>query len=74
MPHCQFTGHTDHTGNTGMKPYLAHTPQPDDPPPGEPDEPDGPPIGDPPPEPFEASQSNGHGLRPADPTQRSCAV
>ncbi|RQH08483.1 hypothetical protein [Paraburkholderia dinghuensis] len=38
------------------KPWLAHTPQPDEPPPGEP-EPGGPPIGDPPPEPDEQPRS-----------------
>ena len=38
-------------------PRLAHTPQPDEPPPGEPDEPSGPPIGDPPPEPDELPHS-----------------
>ncbi|WP_167760013.1 hypothetical protein [Paraburkholderia pallida] len=37
-------------------PWLAHTPQPDDPPPGEPD---APPIGDPPPEPGEAPRADG---------------
>lgn len=38
-------------------PRLAHTPQPDEPPPGDPDEPSGPPIGDPPPEPDELPHS-----------------
>ena len=37
--------------------WLAHTPQPDDPPPIEPGEPDAPPIGDPPPEPGEVPHS-----------------
>jgi len=40
-------------------PSSAHTPQPDEPPPGEPDEPNGPPIGDPPPEPDELPHSKG---------------
>jgi len=37
--------------------WIAHTPQPDDPPPPGPDEPDTPPIGDPPPEPGEVPHS-----------------
>ena len=41
-------------------PWRAHTPQPDDPPPGEPDTPDVPPIGDPPPGPGEVPQSHPH--------------
>jgi hypothetical protein len=40
-------------------PWLAHTPQPDDPPPGEPDAPDEPPVGDPPPEPDEVPHFRG---------------
>jgi len=36
-----------------VKPWLAHTPQPDEPPPDQPDEPDVPPIGDPPEPPGE---------------------
>lgn len=36
--------------------WCAHTPQPDEPPPG-PGEPDTPPIGDPPPEPGEVPHS-----------------
>lgn len=44
--------------NAREKPRHAHTPQPDEPPPGEP-EPDGPPIGDPPPEPDELPRSKG---------------
>jgi hypothetical protein len=39
------------------KPRLAHTPQPDEPPPDEPGEPDAPPIGDPPPQPGEVPHS-----------------
>ncbi|HKT97544.1 MAG TPA: hypothetical protein VJS30_13565 [Paraburkholderia sp.] len=39
-------------------PWLAHTPQPDEPP-NEPGEPDTPPIGDPPPDPGEAPRSDG---------------
>jgi hypothetical protein len=45
-------------GSLLFKPSSAHTPQPDDPPPGEPDGPDVPPIGDPPPEPDEAPRSS----------------
>ncbi|WP_042337666.1 hypothetical protein [Paraburkholderia ferrariae] len=48
-----------------VRPWLAHTPQPDDPPPGEPGGPDTPPIGDPPPEPGEVPRSGGP--RPASP-------
>ncbi|WP_233862660.1 hypothetical protein [Paraburkholderia adhaesiva] len=44
--------------SASAKPWLAHTPQPDEPPPGEP-EPGGPPIGDPPPEPDEEPHSKG---------------
>ncbi len=36
-----------------VKPWLAHTPQPDEPPPDQPGEPDVPPIGDPPEPPGE---------------------
>jgi hypothetical protein len=43
---------------TRATPWSAHTPQPDEPPPGEP-EPTGPPIGDPPPDPGEAPHSKG---------------
>jgi hypothetical protein len=49
-------------------PSWAHTPQPDDPPPGEPGGPDAPPIGDPPPQPGEVPRSAAK--RPA-PTIRS---
>jgi hypothetical protein len=41
------------------KPWLAHTPQPDDPPPVDPDPPDAPPVGDPPPEPDEVPHFRG---------------
>lgn len=51
-----------------VKPWLAHTPQPDDPPPTEPGGPDVPPIGDPPPQPGEVPRSVGP--RPA-PLSRS---
>ena len=51
MPSCQ----SSHA--VRVKPWLAHTPQPDDPPPGEPGEPDAPPIGDPPPQPGEVPRS-----------------
>lgn len=43
-----------------VKPWLAHTPQPDDPPPDQPDQPDQPdvpPVGDPPPQPGEVPRS-----------------
>ncbi|MCP3717999.1 hypothetical protein [Paraburkholderia sp. CNPSo 3281] len=36
-----------------VKPWLAHTPKPDEPPPDQPGEPDVPPIGDPPEPPGE---------------------
>lgn len=53
-----------------VKPWLAHTPQPDDPPPDQPGEPDVPPIGDPPPEPGEvphtvAQQGRSGAVRPS---------
>jgi hypothetical protein len=53
MPQSQPAGHASATSS---QPWRAHTPQPDEPPPGEP-EPDGPPIGDPPPEPDELPHS-----------------
>ncbi|WP_321879142.1 hypothetical protein [Paraburkholderia bannensis] len=40
-----------------VKPWLAHTPQPDDPPPDQPGTPDVPPVGDPPPQPAEVPRS-----------------
>lgn len=40
-----------------VKPWLAHTPQPDDPPPDQPGTPDVPPVGDPPPQPGEVPRS-----------------
>lgn len=40
-----------------VKPWLAHTPQPDEPPPDQPGEPDAPPIGDPPTQPGEVPHS-----------------
>ncbi|POR55770.1 hypothetical protein B0G62_101165 [Paraburkholderia eburnea] len=40
-----------------VKPWLAHTPQPDDPPPDQPGTPDAPPVGDPPPQPGEVPRS-----------------
>ncbi|MBN3852390.1 hypothetical protein G3N59_03255 [Paraburkholderia sp. Ac-20340] len=39
------------------KPWLAHTPQPDDPPPDQPGTPDVPPVGDPPAQPGEVPRS-----------------
>jgi len=45
----------DSAGSLRAPPWLAHTPQPDEPP-NEPDAPDAPPIGDPPPEPGETPQ------------------
>jgi hypothetical protein len=51
MPLCRSTG------RLCAKSWYAHTPQPEDPPPGDPDEPDAPPIGDPPPDPGEVPQS-----------------
>ena len=50
-----------------VRPWLAHTPQPDEPPPDQPGEPDAPPIGDPPPQPGEVPHS---GMQP-DPS-RAC--
>ncbi|MEK6293298.1 MAG: hypothetical protein V4793_18305 [Paraburkholderia tropica] len=43
-----------------VKPWLAHTPQPDDSPPSEPGTPDVPPVGDPPPQPGEVPRSIRH--------------
>jgi hypothetical protein len=53
MPLCRSTG------PLCVQALYAHTPQPDDPPPGEPDGPDVPPIGDPPPEPGQVPKSAG---------------
>lgn len=39
------------------KPWLAHTPQPDEPPPDQPGEPDVPPVGDPPAQPGEVPRA-----------------
>ncbi|CAD6508140.1 hypothetical protein LMG27952_00154 [Paraburkholderia hiiakae] len=50
-----------------VKPWLAHTPQPDEPPPDQPGEPDVPPIGDPPTQPVEVPRS----ARPFDPSVSS---
>ena len=47
-----------------VKPWLAHTPQPDEPPPDQPGEPDVPPIGDPPEPPGEVP----HAVHPSDPS------
>jgi hypothetical protein len=47
MPSCKSSD------SVRVKPWLAHTPQPDDPPPDQPGEPDVPPIGDPPEQPGE---------------------
>ncbi|WP_395068251.1 hypothetical protein [Paraburkholderia silvatlantica] len=47
-----------------VKPWLAHTPQPDEPPPDQPGEPDVPPIGDPPAQPGEVP----HTAYPFDPS------
>ncbi|MFP6559847.1 hypothetical protein WJ542_16335 [Paraburkholderia sp. B3] len=58
MPFCRAAG------PFRVEPSLAHTPQPEDPPPREPDSPDVPPIGDPPPEPDEAPRSAGRWLAP----------
>jgi hypothetical protein len=59
MPSCQ----SSHA--VRVKPWLAHTPQPDEPPPDEPGEPDVPPIGDPPPQPDEAPHTTSDStLRP----------
>ncbi len=66
MPFCRAAG--PYRDN----PLLAHTPQPDDPPPGEPDGPDAPPIGDPPPEPGEVPRSAGR--RPAARVWAGCAA
>ncbi len=51
MPSCQSSD------AVRVKPWLAHTPQPDEPPPDQPGEPDVPPIGDPPTQPDEAPHS-----------------
>ncbi|WP_322042927.1 hypothetical protein [Paraburkholderia sp. J67] len=48
-----------------VKPWLAHTPQPDDPPPDQPMPPDVPPVGDPPPQPGEVPRSVDPRLYPA---------
>ncbi|WP_322033253.1 hypothetical protein [Paraburkholderia sp. J76] len=40
-----------------VKPWLAHTPQPDEPPPDQPREPDVPPVGDPPAPPGEVPRA-----------------
>ncbi|MBB2931003.1 hypothetical protein [Paraburkholderia silvatlantica] len=50
-----------------VKPWLAHTPQPDEPPPDQPGEPDVPPIGDPPAQPGEVP----HTVYPFDPSVSS---
>jgi hypothetical protein len=47
-----------------VKPWLAHTPQPD-PPPDQPGTPDVPPVGDPPPQPGEVPRSIDPRLYPA---------
>ncbi|SDD11501.1 hypothetical protein SAMN05421548_114150 [Paraburkholderia lycopersici] len=47
------------------RPWLAHTPQPDEPPPDQPGEPDVPPIGDPPAQPGEVPHSGPRCDRPA---------
>lgn len=48
----------DPAGFLRVLPWLAHTPQPDEPP-NQPDAPDAPPIGDPPPDPGEAPRADG---------------
>ncbi|MCP3726737.1 hypothetical protein M3I53_27030 [Paraburkholderia sp. CNPSo 3272] len=49
-----------------VKPWLTHTPQPDEPPPDQPGEPDVPPVGDPPAQPGEVPQAH-----PFDPSVSS---
>lgn len=61
MPSCQSSD------AVRVKPWLAHTPQPDEPPPEQPGEPDVPPIGDPPTQPGEVP----HSARPSDPSVSS---
>jgi hypothetical protein len=51
MPSCKSSD------SVRVKPWLAHTPQPDDPPPDQPHEPDVPPIGDPPEPPGEVPRA-----------------
>lgn len=61
MPSCQSSD------AVRVKPWLAHTPQPDEPPPDQPGEPDVPPIGDPPTQPVEVPRS----APPFDPSASS---
>ncbi|WP_342958141.1 hypothetical protein [Paraburkholderia sp. JHI869] len=53
-----------------VKPWLAHTPQPDEPPPDQPGEPDVPPIGDPPEPPGEVPHAR-RGFARCDPSVSS---